>query len=1107
MIKIHPQPKAKTNHVLRLGMMAALFFWLAPLWGQNASDNPNLESFNVTVNFEEIGGYIFPSFYEDPDGLYLPADDLLNLLKIVRSVSSDGQTIKGFVETKQNAYEINLPQKFIFFNGTKFPISKGEAFMDMGVLYLEQSVLNRAFGFTIKFDFRTLTASFKSEFELPVVKLAKLEKAREKLGIKSQGMAYDTILKRDYHWFRGGMLDWSAASTQSQEYANDTRVELGGGSELLGGEANVFLNWSNQYGMKRKQQQYSWRWADNDSKIVKQVQLGRISNRSIASLLSPVDGFVLSNTPTTVRKALGDYRIADFTEPDWVVELYVNNVMVAYTRADASGFYTFSIPIVYGTSDIILRFYGPGGEVRSKEKKFNMPYNMLPSGEIEYRVSGGVLLDSTQSKYGRAEFNYGVAQWLTTGVGMEYLSSLSNNPEIPFFNFTFQPLSSFLITGEYAYKVRAKGTMNVSLPRHSTLELVYAKYVPGQEAITYNYLEERSGSLSIPFRLRMFSGYTKTAFRQNVYSNFTYNSGELMVSAYYRNYNTNLSNFVNWAGGGSSNMYTNIAFGAKIGKNLNFRPSAQYNYTTEKWISIKAELEKKISPNSQLAVRYENSLLAGSQSINFTFRYDLPYMSTYLAPGLSNKKVQASESARGSFAFGSGNKFVYANKSNAVGRSGVSVQTYVDINFNGVHDKNEPFTECIKMRCSGGQLLDRDKDSIIRVVGLEPFVEYTIILDESGFQNLAWRLPFKTIQLTTDPNQFKKIVIPVQPMGEVTGMVLKDDASSTGIGRILINVWNTKGRLVNKVLTESDGFFSYLGLPPGKYLVGVDTMQLRILRYQADPIAITIKEDVQGDIVDAGTIVLHRRPQADDVLAIPQALSVENPDMLVSASIDSLPHYSIFFASDRADVRKEYIGPLRSLAAYLNAKANDTIQVEIQGHTDSDASGEYNYRLSERRALSVKQRLMQMGVNGNRLQTKAFGKTMPLNSNKTAAEKAANRRVIFQKATALNTEVEVGPKPEVRPVAQKNLNLERNRDGVPDWCFLYNMNGRYFIQLGAFKVGENAMKFAEQVRNVIQDKVIIVNEENFVKVQLGYFDNRQSAIQAANILRTKGLLK
>jgi hypothetical protein len=219
-------------------------------------------------------------------------------------------------------------------------LEEKDALMDQGTLYLRNNAFEKTFSFKFEFYFRSLSATFSSDFETPVIKLKKQEKLRERIGSKDKGdeMTYDTIIPRDYHWFKGAMVDWSVASSQAQEYAGDTRVELGGGAEIFGGETNISLNWSSEYGMERQQQQYSWRWADNSSKVVKQVQLGRVSSRSIASLLSPVDGFVISNTPTTVRKALGNYVISDYTDPDRMVELYVNNVLISYTKTDASGF-------------------------------------------------------------------------------------------------------------------------------------------------------------------------------------------------------------------------------------------------------------------------------------------------------------------------------------------------------------------------------------------------------------------------------------------------------------------------------------------------------------------------------------------------------------------------------------------------------------------------------------------------------------------------------------------------------------------------------------------------------------------------------------------------
>ena len=56
-----------------------------------------------------------------------------------------------------------------------------------------------------------------------------------------------------------------------------------------------------------------------------------------------------------------------------MVELYVNNVLVDYVKADASGFFTLQVPLVYGNSFIKLKFYGPWGEERYKEQTLTIP--------------------------------------------------------------------------------------------------------------------------------------------------------------------------------------------------------------------------------------------------------------------------------------------------------------------------------------------------------------------------------------------------------------------------------------------------------------------------------------------------------------------------------------------------------------------------------------------------------------------------------------------------------------------------------------------------------------------------------------------------------------
>jgi outer membrane protein OmpA-like peptidoglycan-associated protein len=84
----------------------------------------------------------------------------------------------------------------------------------------------------------------------------------------------------------------------------------------------------------------------------------------------------------------------------------------------------------------------------------------------------------------------------------------------------------------------------------------------------------------------------------------------------------------------------------------------------------------------------------------------------------------------------------------------------------------------------------------------------------------------------------------------------------------------------------------------------------------------------------------------------------------------------------------------------LDAVANilrmyPTIMIRVEGHTDSQGSNSYNLQLSQDRADSVRNYLLQVGVDASRITAVGFGEETPLAENTTADGRAANRRVEF----------------------------------------------------------------------------------------------------------------
>ena len=76
-------------------------------------------------------------------------------------------------------------------------------------------------------------------------------------------------------------------------------------------------------------------------------------------------------------------------------------------------------------------------------------------------------------------------------------------------------------------------------------------------------------------------------------------------------------------------------------------------------------------------------------------------------------------------------------------------------------------------------------------------------------------------------------------------------------------------------------------------------------------------------------------------------------------------------------------------------KENPTIKVSIEGHTCSLGSDEYNLKLSQERALAVKNYLVSQGIANKRMETLGKGEKFPIASNETIEGRNKNRRIEF----------------------------------------------------------------------------------------------------------------
>jgi peptidoglycan-associated lipoprotein len=105
----------------------------------------------------------------------------------------------------------------------------------------------------------------------------------------------------------------------------------------------------------------------------------------------------------------------------------------------------------------------------------------------------------------------------------------------------------------------------------------------------------------------------------------------------------------------------------------------------------------------------------------------------------------------------------------------------------------------------------------------------------------------------------------------------------------------------------------------------------------------------------------------------------------------------VFFDFDKYDLKPEARRALEENAAWL--KKNPQVQILIEGHCDERGTVEYNEALGERRALSVKSYLINLGISPDRISTISYGELKPFDPGHNEEAWAKNRRAHFKIST------------------------------------------------------------------------------------------------------------
>ena len=821
------------------------------------------DEISVSLEVKGVGNADIPALYLGKD-VYLSISAVFDAIKIRNVLYPSMDTLKGFYIQEKDTFLVDKPGNRVYFKGTAYNLADHGLLRNETGLYLNLKYFKTIFGLDGSFFFRRLVVTMVSDVELPAIREARQDMMRKNVSRLKGDIKADTSIKRSYPFFHFGMADWAVMSSQQSMGGDQTTMNLSLGGVLAGGELNTSLNYYSRQPFTEKLQFYQWRYVDNDNRALRQVAAGKIFTQSTSTLYAPVVGVQVSNISTLYKRAYGTYLLSNTTEPGWVVELYVNDVLVDYTKADPAGSYSFEVPLIYGYTTVKLKFYGPYGEVRSSQQYINIPFNFVPAGEFEYSANGGIVEDGKNSKFSRAYVKYGLSRHVTIGGGNEYLSSVTSGSMMPFMNTSVRLAPRLLVSAEYAHSARTRALLSYRLPKGMQYELDYIKYAKGQTAIFYNFLEERKAIISLPLHAKGLSLFSRLTLDQIVLPNTQYTNTELSLTGFAGKVGVNLSSFTSFMKEGNPYFYSVAAITLPFPRRILFTSQLQYDHKLNIPVFAKFTVEKNIKGKAFVSGSYQEYFNIHNRNLLVGLRYDLAFAKTaFSVLSGSDGSYSRIQAASGSIVLDRKSGYLHAGNRTNVSKGGVAIEPFLDVNANGRRDAGEPRVPGLQVKINGGRTIYDEKDTMVRILDLEPYNTYFIELIRSSFDNISWQIQKKTMNVSVNPNNFTLIQVPVIVVGEVSGTISKaasDDAigEARGQGQIIIAIYDDANRLVMRTVSESDGYFNYLGLAPGNYTVRVDPGQLAKLHLKSKPefVPIVIKQGTDGDVADGIDLLL-----------------------------------------------------------------------------------------------------------------------------------------------------------------------------------------------------------------------------------------------------------
>lgn len=794
--------------------------------------------------------------YQRGEEFLLSLDELTDGLGFPIEVDGAQGSASGWYISEDRGFSLDMERATVISGGKQWPIADGEAVMFQGGLYVETKALQKWFPLRLSAVVRELYLDAEPTEPLPIQLRFN---RRERVINGSSGYQEPQFPLQDIPYqfvgphitkLRLGYSTVRHTPTSDAEYranyASLSRGDLGWMTSTLSlaGQSGESVT-----GARLKLE----RTAFDGLLGLSHVEVGDVDAGGFRGFL--LRGGSGGHTEQGQRFDNEFVSLDGNQLPDWDVELYQNDQLIMIQTTGSDGRYLFEdVPLLFGENRFELKFFGPFGEIESREEFHFLGAGMLETGRVSYQLSavqngrtvfgvndvvGG---EDRDSGIYTGDFNLGLSRNLTLGAGVTSLESNGERFESSSvgFGLSFSRLYGSI---RYVDAANAQNSVSTSLRTRlgdTTLNLGYTEFFDEPAAASslrkwQSSVDITSSVFTVPIKLDVNTQEQENSSLLNAAIGTTMplpGLGRFSSSLWYNSDEERLSDSSTRTSqtGGQSSFFTAI-------RPWSFRLSASYSIEPESellqysaYSSLRIDSDMTLDLNVRQNPITDTTYYGGGinwqldqVAINASVNYDsderwagLISLSTTLVhqPG----KLRPILDSRASVSAGSVEVRVFEDANGAEGAPHAGAEV------NGIQARRKASTDE-----SGKAYLSR----------MPAHRQIDIELDEYSINNGEFRSKNPGVSIISRPGSYAIVEFPVGRTAELEGhVVIADGDDNKPASRALVLLKTPDGDVVAQRRTAFDGFYLFEGIEPGDYQVSLEEPLATRLLNQPDGVTV-----------------------------------------------------------------------------------------------------------------------------------------------------------------------------------------------------------------------------------------------------------------------------